>query len=362
MEVAQDERYACHLAAQDDADVSELVRLSHSSDMKVRRLVAQHPLVPEEDLRRLAQDSSYKVVSSVAANPSTPPDVLLSLSKGTPLGIQYKVAQNPNTPTAAVDKLAFVADWNTRIFAIKSSAISPEVLVTLSDDEAVNVRRAVAHNPKTPPKTLERLSYDIEFAVRSGVASNPSTPAAALSRLANEELLGMPLAKNPTTPVDALLKIAASRRKDAKLRLAQRNDLTAEIVEKLDIYGTYSEITDRIISNHHAPPNVLEKLSHHNESSVVATVGGNPSTPFETLVRLANSPDDMIRSAVAENDSMGDIEVLTALSFDGEPRVRIALYNNVSLPLSVLRALMTDTNPAVRYAAALVFEERYLDV
>ena len=62
----------------------------------------------------------------------------------------YQLAHDPNTP--------------------------PKVLIALSKDNDVYVRRGVAKNPNTPPETLIALSKDEYYGVREAAMNNPNCP------------------------------------------------------------------------------------------------------------------------------------------------------------------------------------------
>lgn len=59
-------------------------------------------------------------------------------------------------------------------------ATSKEVLIILSKDESVTIRRFVARNINTPPEVLIILSKDKDIIVRQRVFENVSSPEEAL--------------------------------------------------------------------------------------------------------------------------------------------------------------------------------------
>jgi len=80
-------------------------------------------------------------------------------------------------------------------------------------------------------------------------------------------------------------------------------------------------------------------------------VAGNPNTPRQVLLRLADDGDASIRRAVAENPRT-PIEVLKKLIFDGDAEVRMAVAENKNTPAEILAILARDVNADVRYGVA----------
>ena len=78
---------------------------------------------------------------------------------------------------------------------------------------------------------------------------------------------------------------------------------------------------------------------------------GNPDTPVEQLLLLAQDELDHVRRRVGENH-MAPCAVLIALACDWHPDVRIAVSENPSCPADVLERLAGDEHVDVRFALA----------
>lgn len=78
---------------------------------------------------------------------------------------------------------------------------------------------------------------------------------------------------------------------------------------------------------------------------------GNPSTPMDTLERLAHFHDELVRRRVSESRRCS-AALLVELAADSSSEVRIAVAHNPNTPLAVLGKLLRDSNPDVRYSLA----------
>lgn len=114
-------------------------------------------------------------------------------------GVRLTVAANPNTPSETLRDLAGDQDWNVRARVAGNRSTPADVLMAFVtfEIEFVEVREAVAENPRTPIAVLDALArgefedewidgYDEDDLerIRSVVAANASTPAGALAVLA----------------------------------------------------------------------------------------------------------------------------------------------------------------------------------
>jgi len=104
--------------------------------LRAKKLIADRPEVPPEQLMLLAKDKDMDVRELVASNTSTPPETLLLLAKDGVIDVQMHVASNRNTP--------------------------PEALMLLAKNVYKLVRSRVATNINTPRETLLLLAKDYD--------------------------------------------------------------------------------------------------------------------------------------------------------------------------------------------------------
>ncbi len=126
------------------------------------------------------------------------------------------------------------------------STTSSSVLVELSFDKNIEVRRGVAASRDTPPEVLARLASDQDGYVREDVARSKSTPPQALVVLAKDIYLEIKreVAKNPNTPAEALRVLAADPGIGwlGRLWVAKNPNVTADTLKKL--VNDYDKVFD----------------------------------------------------------------------------------------------------------------------
>ena len=110
-------------------------------------------------------------------------------------------------------------------------------------------------------------------------------------------------------------------------------------------------------------PSVLDDLAGEPSDDLVARllVALNPSTPDETLDRLAGDEHPQVadaaaarllqRTQVAAQDPSTPPETLGLMAGSSNAEVRWAVACNPSAPTRVIEALVTDADPEVRAAA-----------
>jgi hypothetical protein len=108
--------------------------------LRAKKLIADRPEVPPEQLMLLAKDKDMEVRDLVASNRNTPPEALMLLAKDPVVSIQLHVASNISTP--------------------------PEALMLLAKNTWNRVRANVVTNPNTPHETLMLLFKDYDDYVR----------------------------------------------------------------------------------------------------------------------------------------------------------------------------------------------------
>ena len=108
--------------------------------LRAKKLIADRPEVPPEQLILLAKDKDMEVRDLVALNRSTPPEALMILAKDPVADVRMRVASNISSP--------------------------PEALMLLAKDRWNRVRANVVTNPNTPRETLMLLAKDHDDYVR----------------------------------------------------------------------------------------------------------------------------------------------------------------------------------------------------
>lgn len=155
-----------------------LTELAFDTLPAVRIAVAEHPNCPVPIFKFLSEDRDADVRKAVARNRATDHDTLLRLARAEDPELRATLATNRELPPDVVEVLAF--DKNERVrYALANSFpnyISAKVLTHLANDSSPYVRRAVAHNPKTPKLVLDKLLEDPVEWVPNRVEKNHFDP------------------------------------------------------------------------------------------------------------------------------------------------------------------------------------------
>ena len=97
-------------------------------------------------------------------------------------------------------------------------------------------------------------------------------------------------------------------------------------------------------------PQILPNIFQSPDAPSILRIAENPNTPLDVLAAMAFSSDLKVRMKVAGNAST-PLEVLESLALDENADVRLFVASTVRLPREVLRKLAKDQNPYVVSAA-----------
>jgi hypothetical protein len=126
---------------------------------------------------------------------------------------------------------------------------------------------------------------------------------------------------------------------------AGNSNSSSEILKK--IYKINNPITSRLLAkNPNTPQEILNKLSELYPGEVVS----NPSSPKELAEKLFNSTNDATKWRMAETAT--DTKLLEKLSDDPSRKVRYNLTNNKNITPEILTKMSKDEAPSIRMHVA----------
>jgi hypothetical protein len=96
---------------------------------------------------------------------------------------------------------------------------------------------------------------------------------------------------------------------------------------------------------------IFDRLINDPEPKIRIALINNLNTPGEIRLLLAQDPDPNVKMALV-NSSYTSKEVLSFLAQDPDPNVKMALVNNVDTPGEILSFLAQDPDPNVKMALA----------
>ena len=111
--------------------------------------------------------------------------------------------------------------------------------------------------------------------------------------------------------------------------------------------GSAQRTLDASLTDHE-----LAQLAHSEEAMVRAAVAERVDAPLTTLVRLASDVSPAVRAGVARNQRVDlPIELREDLAKDKSYEVVVALIQNPSLPIGMVRKLARSRNREVAQVA-----------
>lgn len=357
---------------------------------------ARNPTIPPVTAETLAKDSnkeSTRIKLAIAGNPAAPVDLLESFSKSEKLYSRVVVARNPSTPSYLLLKIRKEAHpevilalcenenlpeplmmdlsqtenqtiWEFLASRQVGQRIPTELLDKFLGSENVNVLHGLARNPTMTANVLERLAdLDHEPVVIEAVASNPATPRGSLIKIHDgsqikiyeiHKIISMALARNISTPGHVLDQLSLVTANKGLLGNLARNTGTPEYILKKLATAKTRIVRFNVAANPSAPMEVIEKLAKDSIAAVSANAAKNTSATVEFLRELAKSGHEETVVNVASNPST-PLDVLEhfahAILLGGRRNaflinLNMALINNPSTPLPLLRSLLPDISEA----------------
>ncbi len=197
----------------------------------------------------------------------------------------------------------------------KVPGISSEIAQLLADDPEWRVRHMLAQNKDAPADVIEKLSRDENVEVRQRIAKNEATPPEILTSLTTDKDVVQYTVMNPRVPPETLASLA-------------------------DV-------------------SFLDRMLNRTDRDLLKAVGKNPSTPAQSLQKLAKNSDYYIRLGVAQN-SAAPASLLRQLANDDKPSVRTSVAYNPSTDISIVRELAVDKDGSVAMTAREALRNRGL--
>jgi len=256
-----------------------------------------------------------------------------------------------------------------------------EILVKLSDDPAVCVRRELANCHTLPPEIYRKLANDSDPYVRRNIAKNSSTSSEILTALLTDESI-MVQAANPKTSSDVLATLIYSRDEDVHYELAKNRNTPPETLAKLD-YENNRLIRLALTENPNTPAELLIKFAYYEDCTPMKNPGihfidgeevrlkagyydnstlklqavANPNFPIKILRELADAENRYVRVGIARNVNT-PIEILRKLSRDEDEFVRLAVTYHPNTPIDDLIKLRNDQDKEVAISARESLKKR----
>ncbi|MBF2066691.1 MAG: hypothetical protein IGS39_20080 [Calothrix sp. C42_A2020_038] len=265
-----------------------------------------------------------------ASDLTTPPELLRELAGSDDASVRKKVIVNPNTPT---DVLLTLADEFPNIF------FSNPVLSLL-----------MLENPNFP--------LEIPYWTLINLLRQPQAPEFFLSSAAmhpNPEVLRV-VAKHYKTPISALEVMAHCKDASLGIQIAQRQDVTEQILLILAEHGAIA-VRLYLAKYHKTPCSILEKLAEAPEPNwtfrqqIHQKLAKNPNTPLAVIQKLLEEGDKKVKQAIATRADL-PIDIIVKLALDYRLHIMNSLAQNTSISAKVLHELANHGELRVRQMVA----------
>jgi hypothetical protein len=265
--------------------------------------------------------------------------------------MQQAVLRNPATPTEAVVGFADHPSMLLRWALAARPDLPSQVCERLTADAAPGVRADLAENPAIDDALIRVLAGDRGHDVQRRLAHNPHVPLDVLTHLAGATKIGLTLLPRIAAASPAEVEeLAQSPNPDARMLLAQRRDLPAEIRDVLAI-DPDAKVVKSIAPHPGLSEAQLRGMVGRHGVRVVAKVAANPdATPslLEDLTRHRPSVHKAFRE-VARHRNATAPALLACLA---DKQARPIAAGHPALPPPVIVELLTDLDWQVVEAAA----------
>ncbi|RUT07848.1 hypothetical protein DSM106972_021080 [Dulcicalothrix desertica PCC 7102] len=265
-----------------------------------------------------------------AIDVTAPPELLGQLAVNDDVAVRKAVTINPNTST--------------------------DVLISLADE----FPNAFFSNPVLSLLILENPNFVVEIPYWTliNLLRQPNVPDFFLSGAAmhsNPEVLRV-VAKHYQTPLSALEMMARCKDSNLGMIIAQRQDVTEQILLILAEHGTIA-VRLYLAKYHKSYSSILETLALAPEPNwsfrqqIHYKLAKNSSTPLEIIKNLLKENDKKVKLAIAARADLA-IDLIIELALDYRLHMMNSLAQNTYISASVLRRLANHGTLRVRQMVA----------
>ena len=305
-------------------DISETRRVIHAyRTLRSRESDNQQETILLDLLANCQQDFFRQFA---AAHPHLPPDLMMALSIDSSVVVRRGLAMNPNLCIDAAERLMEDTDDLVHTTFLTNQHI-PEHLRLAAQERYDNLSIEL----------LDFWAQSSDISIRRRAASHDHCPEATLRKMVETAgSLDVPLlcdiALNPSCPPDILRELAYYR--------------DAPIDESGDQFNL---VALSVTANPSCPYDLVEELAGHMSPQMRMMIACRPDLPLEILTPLATDADPTVRCMVACRASLRS-DMFARLAVDQESEVRQCVAQNPECPPDILGILAKDVDGAVREA------------
>ena len=167
------------------SDAQLLRRCARSSNALIRRSAACNKHLPQDAVDLLCADEDFPVRILLCENqPTVDGEVVLQTFLRWDSVVSAALQQHPNFPHERLaERFATDPDAHKRWLIYQDRDAPSEIVLRLSHDEDLSVRRSIAGHPNLPVERLLELTEDPDPGTAERAAANPSLPPETMHRL-----------------------------------------------------------------------------------------------------------------------------------------------------------------------------------
>ncbi len=339
-----------------------------------RERCASHPALPADVLASCVVDQSWRVREAAAANPSLTVAQVAVLANDPDRDVRAAAARNRVLPDDAAialtldtdSRVVIAAEQRLRLAPDRPTVSDPELLVRSASDDALDrLRRRsavmTADLRRCSSATFAALVGGDDTVLRVALASNPTTPNGVLAELAiDHDALVRRCAAGTTTNPELLATLASDPNTDVQVAVAA-NRVLPEFVALRLADTENDDIRTALLLRADRTPTLMAKLFESDaDQSVVEIIcaptirsvaSGPPDDTVLDRLRSVLDRHPWVALVLARQPTTSAL-VLTVLRSSANWRVRQGVAMHANTPVDVLILLAGDADNDVRSAVA----------
>lgn len=302
-----------------DAQAALLTRLAGDAHSQIAMAACSHPLTPAEGLERATNRWPERFPEVILAHPNCPTHLLIKFWETGEYDWQLKVLRHPSCP-----------------------------LELLRPHSHVQLREAVAANPRTPTAVLRELAHDPLARIVRFVASNEACPSDLQMELLTSARwpLGDCLFRCTSFPQITDAEVVAGLTEGDLVVAAWRQKIAPELLTGAPSWSN-DAAREYVAADPRCSPELIARLARDHRLGVVATALANPQCPAATTQEVLALAQGCVRSQlelelVGRRSLVFTPELSEWLMTSSEARVRYLTIDHANFSKERLEAIAAN--------------------
>lgn len=229
------------------------------------------------DYQKNSKSKNEQLRVSVAENENAPVEILFELASDPSVSVRQALALNPSSSYEILEKLSNDKEQDVLIYLAGSNFLPSDIALKLSKHKSEVIRSSIACNEKTSVDILLALSDD------------------------NSKDVLEELSRNINTPISVLVKLSKLSNRKILEGLSRNPNSSSEILDSLS-KSDYESVREAVAENSNTSGHILQDLASDSRD-IRVRVAGNPATPVQALLILAEDKDKYVKEAIKNNPS-----------------------------------------------------------